>query len=113
MYSEDSRLTRIPVELPNGTVIQVEVTQTGREDVAFDIKPFKPVTDAIEGIVQAIAGPLNKVKPDKATVKFGLEVAIEAGQLTAAIVKGASKANLEITLEWSKDEKPKTQPPGA
>jgi hypothetical protein len=29
-----------------------------------------------------------------------LELAIEAGQLTAAIVKGSGKGNLEITLEW-------------
>jgi hypothetical protein len=40
------------------------------------------------------------VKPKKATVKFGMELAIESGQLTAVIVKGSGKGNLEITLEW-------------
>jgi hypothetical protein len=53
-----------------------------------------------------IATPLQKVKPKKATVKFGMEMAIEAGQLTAVIVKGSGKANLEITLEWEAQSKP-------
>jgi ABC-type thiamine transport system ATPase subunit len=57
------------------------------------------VADAIAGVVQMIATPIQNVKPKKATVKFGMELAIEAGQLTAVIGKGAGKANLEITLE--------------
>jgi hypothetical protein len=54
----------------------------GREDVGFDTKQFQPVADAIEGVVQMIAAPIQKVRPKKATVKFGMELAIEAGQLT-------------------------------
>lgn len=33
------------------------------------------------------------------------ELAIESGQLTAVIVKGSGKANLEITLEWERSDK--------
>lgn len=97
----ESSAERIPVELPNGAVIQFEVTQTGREDVAFDIKPFKQVTSALEGIIEAVSEPIQKARPSKASVKFGMELGIESGMLTATIVKGTSKANLEITLEWS------------
>ncbi len=98
----ESRTEKVPVKLPGGTVIKVEVEQTGREDVAFDVKSFKQVTDALEEITEAFAETLKKTKPDKATVKFGMELAVEAGQLTAVIVKGSGKANLEITLEWGK-----------
>jgi hypothetical protein len=42
---------------------------------------------------------LEKVKPKKASVEFGLEVAVESGKLTTLLVKGASTANLKITLE--------------
>ncbi|XGW00980.1 MAG: CU044_2847 family protein (plasmid) [Leptolyngbya sp. BL-A-14] len=101
MTFEESSVERIPVGLPNGAVVQFEVTQTGREDVAFDIKPLSQVTDALEGIIQAVAGPIQKAKPTKASVKFGMELGVESGSLTATIVKGTSKANLEITLEWS------------
>lgn len=104
----ENRTETIPVKLPNGITVKVEVAQIGREDVAVTTFSFKQVTDALEGIVEAIATTLEKVKPDKATVKFGIEIAIESGKLTAAIVKGSGKGNLEIGLEWEK-EKPKNQ----
>jgi hypothetical protein len=100
MNFEESSAERIPVGLPNGAVVQFEVTQTGREDVAFDIKPFSQITSALEGIVEAVSESIQKAKPNKASVKFGMELGVEAGALTATIVKGTSKANLEITLEW-------------
>lgn len=102
MTYENDSTEFIPVKLPNGKTIKVEVAQTGREDVTFDILPFEQVTNALEGIVEAIAETLDKVKPDKAAVKFGVEVAFESGGLTAMIVKGSGKGNLEITLEWGK-----------
>jgi Trypsin-co-occurring domain 1 len=103
MTFPESRVEKISTELPNGTIIQIEVAQTGLENVAFDIKPFKQVTDALEGIAQAIYLTLEKIQPNKASIKFGLDVSLESGQLTAVIVKGSSKANLEINLEWVKN----------
>lgn len=100
MTFAESRSDIVPVQLPNGAIVKVEVSSMGREDVGFDVKQFQPVADAIEGIVQMIAAPIQKVKPKKATVKFGMELALESGQLTAVIVKGSGKGNLEITLEW-------------
>lgn len=105
MSFTDSRSDTVPVQLPNGATVKFEVTQTGREDVSFDPKQFQPVADAIEGVVQMIATPIQKARPKKATVKFGMELAIESGQLTAVIVKGSGKANLEITLEWERSDK--------
>lgn len=105
MTFANSRSETVPVQLPNGAIVKVEVAQTGREDVGFDVKQFKPIADAIEGVVQMIAAPIQKVRPKKATVKFGMELAIESGQLTAIIVKGSGKANLEITLEWEQQDK--------
>ena len=103
MANGGDRTQTIPVQLEDGTTILVEVTQTGREDVANEASKFKAVTDALGGIVQAIAEPINRAKPSKATVKFGMELAVEAGQLTAVLVKGTGKANLEISLEWTKE----------
>ncbi|MEO0840006.1 MAG: CU044_2847 family protein [Cyanobacteria bacterium J06643_5] len=99
----DDQAEKIPVKLPNGTIIKVEVTETGREDVAEDTLDFAGVTNALEGITQAVFGTLEKVKPNKATVKFGMEISVDSGALTAVIVKGSGKANLEISLEWDKN----------
>jgi len=76
MSLTDSRSDTVPVQLPNGATVKFEVTQTGREDVSFDPKQFQPVADAIEGVVQMIATPIQKARPQKATVKFGMELAI-------------------------------------
>ena len=105
MTFSESRGDTVPVQLPNGAIVKIEVASTGREDVGFDVKQFQPVADAIEGVIQMIAAPIQKVKPKKATVKFGMELAIESGQLTAVIVKGSGKGNLEITLEWEAQAK--------
>jgi hypothetical protein len=105
----------LPIELANGVVIRVEATQfgesTNREqpligeeiesDVSLNIQPLKGVTDTIEEIAGTIKASLDKVKPTKASVEFGVEFGYESGQLTAMIVKGSGKANLKITLEWS------------
>jgi hypothetical protein len=106
MPHEHDRTDFVPVELAKGTTIKIEVSQTsqaGREDVAgIGTLPFKDVTDALQGIVSDLKETLDKVKPDKASVKFGVEMAVESGNLTAMIVKGTGKGNLEITLEWGK-----------
>lgn len=100
MTFASDRGEKIPVSLPNGAQIKVEVAETGLEEVGFDMKTFKGVTDAIEGVGEAITTSLKKVKPTKASVKFGLEIQIEQGSLVAALVRGTGKSNLEITLEW-------------
>jgi hypothetical protein len=102
----DSPTKIIPVELSDGTVIKVEVTSIGEQRVAFQTRPFREVTDAVKSIAGELAITLKEinqtVQPDKISVKLGLEVAVESGQLTALLVKGAGKANLEITMEWGK-----------
>lgn len=111
MTFAESRSDTVPVQLPNGAIVKFEVTQTGREDVSFDPKQFQPVAEAIEGVVEMIATPLRKVRPKKVSVKFGMELTIESGQLTAIIVKGSGKANLEITLEWEQSSPAKPSEP--
>jgi Na+/H+-translocating membrane pyrophosphatase len=91
----------IKAELPNGTIVHIQTTTLGgEEEVGFTLPAFKDVTDAIEGIAESVMTTLRKVKPKKASVEFGLEIALESGQLTALLVKGTGTSNLKITLEW-------------
>jgi hypothetical protein len=95
-----------PVKLPSGRTLQVETrmpaVQAGEEEeVAFRLPEFKGVADAIEEMASAIGRSLEKVtSTSKTTVEFGVEVAVEAGQLTALLVKGSGTANITVTLEW-------------
>lgn len=95
----------IEMSLPDGKIIKVEVTQTGERKVSSGSLFFEEATAVIKDITSEIAKTLQSIKtdikPDKISIKLGLEVAIEGGHLTALIVKGASKANFEITMEWS------------
>ncbi|MEO0405465.1 MAG: CU044_2847 family protein [Bacteroidota bacterium] len=93
----------ISVTLPNGSAIKFETSDFGREEVSFDNFSFEEIDSALLGITDAIKRTIQKVKPQKASVKFGIEIGVESGNLTAIIVKGASKANLEITLEWEQE----------
>lgn len=98
----------IAVELSDKTVVNIEVTPIGEQRVSACQQSFEEVKNTIKSIAIDIAETMRNVQkeinPDKISVKLGLEVAIESGQLTALIVKGASKANLEITMEWGKND---------
>lgn len=96
----------VAVELENGQIIHIQATPIGgQEKVAFDLLPFKEVTDAIEGISTSVQSSLERVKPRKAIVEFGLEIGIASGKLTAIVVQGTGTANMKITLEWGVSEK--------
>ena len=97
----ETRNEIIKAELVNGAIVHIQVTALGgEEEVAFTLPSFKEVTDAIEGIAESVVTTLQKMKPKKASVEFGLEIALEARQLTALLVKGSGTSNLKITLEW-------------
>jgi hypothetical protein len=92
----------ITARLRNGTPVQIEVTSLGgEEDVGFTAAPdFDTVIESVEGIANSAIDILKRVKPKKATIEFGVEIALESGKLTAMLVKGTGKANLKISLEW-------------
>lgn len=92
----------IPVELENGKTISIELSHiTGGSDVSsIDGLSFENFAESIREIVASVEGAINSVKPDKATIEFGVEAGVESGQLTAILVKGSGKANLKISLEW-------------
>ncbi len=112
--SKESRIENIPVQLENGAFMRVEATVIGsniqvgdgeeiESEVGASIQSLKEVTDAIEGIAGSVVESLKKFKPSKSSIEFGVEFGYESGQLTALIVKGTGKANLKITMEWTKE----------
>lgn len=92
----------IRASLNDGSIVQIQVAAMGgRQDVAGGkIPDLQDVSKAIEGIVEAVAAPIHKAMPSKATVRFGIDIATEPGQLTALLVKGGGTATLEVILEW-------------
>ena len=103
MIEDQLTLQKVPVKLPNGAIVNIEVSQKvgGRSNVSSNTFDFDDISDVIEGLTVATKDTLNKAKPQKATVKFGLEVSTESGKLISSLVKGSGKAILEVTLEWN------------
>jgi hypothetical protein len=113
----------IPLRLPNGVVIRAETTPltpvTRERDVArgpvLEPEEFSGVMGAVEGIASSLADTMERLRPSEASIEFGLELAVETGKLTALLVKGSSKANLKITLTWTRggdapDRAPRAEP---
>lgn len=101
----------IPVELSDGTNIKVEATLIGDTQnitpsayrkLTSQTLPFNEAIAGIESLSKDIAETLQKLKPDKAKVRFGVEIGVESGKLIAVLAKGTENANLEITLEWDR-----------
>lgn len=94
----------VSLVLDDGSVIRVQATTLGSwQDVVDTEKTYRyeELANTIENVSRALSGTLARVKPKKATVKFGLEIGVEAGGLTAFLVKGSATGNLEVTLEFS------------
>jgi hypothetical protein len=94
----------ISARLPNGSIIQIETASVSKEvDVAIGGPDFQfsDILPGIEGIAETLIQSLNKIKPQKAAIEFGLEISAKPGKLTTLLVKGEGKANLKVTFEWS------------
>jgi Trypsin-co-occurring domain 1 len=89
------------VKVAENRFMNVEATVLGgEEDISFRLPEFREVMDSIEQIAATLSEMMKRVKPSKAAVEFGIEIAVESGGLTALLVKGTGKANLVIKLEW-------------
>src|SRR5258708_3274266 len=93
----------VSVRLPDSkAIIKFEANIIGEQKVGLPKEfSFGDVSGRIEPLAKELQQTIDRVKPKKAAVKFGLELGVESGQLTALLVKGSGKANLEITLEWT------------
>ena len=96
---DSQRITTVPEDGPPFG-IQVATLTSKEKDIVSEPLPFKEVANSIESIAKAILTTLQKVKPQRASVEFGIEIAASEGKLLAVVVRGDAKANLKITLEW-------------
>ncbi|HWU00187.1 MAG TPA: CU044_2847 family protein [Terriglobales bacterium] len=105
--------TFVPISVANGR-LGIEVTELDgaqiqgpdKEVAGIPEQTLSSVMNAIEGIASDVAGVLSRVNPSEATIEFGVEVGLEAGQLTALLVKGTGKANFSISLKWVQTSQP-------
>jgi hypothetical protein len=94
----------VKAKLAGNQVIRIEARPVGSAEVDIkvgQILSFDGLVKSIEEVSNGLATALQKAKPDRAAIEFGIDVGVEAGALTALIVKGTGTATLKVTLEWS------------
>jgi hypothetical protein len=89
------------VVLDDNTTIQIEMAKPeGRQEVADISLQFADFANVITGIATKLQSAIASVRPQEATLEFGIEAGIEAGKLTALLVQGTTKANVKVSLKW-------------
>jgi Trypsin-co-occurring domain 1 len=89
-----------------GTEFYAEVARAaGPQPVSLDeALSFDGVRDTIKAVCGQLAEAWEQVKPDEATVEFGLRLVVKTGKLTGLLVDGGGEASLKVTLTWRSDE---------
>jgi NTP-dependent ternary system trypsin peptidase co-occuring protein len=92
----------VEVKLDDGTIFYVQA-QTLLSESNVSLKPasFEKVTQAIEGVAQRLNTIWKKVEPSKASVEFGIEFTLKAGDIVAVFVDSSTTASMKVTLEWA------------
>jgi hypothetical protein len=105
-----SEVEVVEVALPEGQVMLARVhavdgIDTGPRDVGLR-KQFslEGVTQTLHAVGAAVLGALDHVGPERASVEFGIDLAIKSGNLTGLLVEGDATATLRVTLEWTRGE---------
>jgi Trypsin-co-occurring domain 1 len=76
---------------------------TGPRDVGLrEQLSFAGVTDTLRQIGGAVVDAIGQVRPERASVEFGLDLAVKSGKLTGLLVEGDATATLKVTLEWQR-----------
>jgi hypothetical protein len=83
-------------------VFYAEVEDTGGPQTVGleDVLAFDGVRETIEAIAAELAGAWEQVKPDEASVEFGLALTAKSGKLTGLLVEGGGSASLKVALTW-------------
>jgi hypothetical protein len=72
---------------------------------------FDGVRETLHAVASEIATVLRQVRPDEATVEFGLSATAQTGKLTGLVVEGGGQAAFKVAMTWrASTQQPTTEP---
>jgi predicted ATP-dependent Lon-type protease len=91
----DEDRTILEVAVGEGTTLQVVALDYGG---AVDVATLGPlsldgVIDTVKDLAGSIKSAIDTIAPERASVEFGVQVAVKAGKLTALLVEGSGQAS--------------------
>jgi hypothetical protein len=98
----DEDFTILEVAVGEGTTLQVVALDYGG---AQDVAALGPVSldrviDTIKDLAGSIKSAIETIAPERASVEFGVQVAVKAGKLSALLVEGSGQAFRKVALGW-------------
>jgi hypothetical protein len=98
------------IELADGKVITARIGAADpyddQEDVGFTetaVAKVEQLQDLIKAVGGTVLDAARAVRPDEASITFGVELTAKEGLAIAVLARGEAKASLEVTLTWQFD----------
>jgi len=92
----------VPVQAGE-TVFFVELRESdGASTAGLNPLKLEGLGDTIRAIADELQQAWAHVRPDEASVEFGLDLTAKSGKLTGLLVEGEGKASVKVTLTWTK-----------
>ena len=99
------------IELPGGAVVLARLNTAGGyggygdddEDVGVmeaAAAKVEQLREVITGVGTAVLDAASAVRPDEASITFGVELTAKAGKALAVLADGEAKASIGVTLTW-------------
>ncbi|MGW4894844.1 CU044_2847 family protein [Kitasatospora sp. NPDC004240] len=101
----DTTQTVVAKTSPDGRTLLVQVTAVdgaggGEELVRAGIPDLRNFMATVTALATDLQQAIAAVKPKRASVEFGLNIAMQSGVMTAFLVDASGEASVRVTLEW-------------
>lgn len=95
-------MTEVVLVESGGATFFVEVADAGGVGTVGlgDVMSFDGVAETVTAVARSLSLAWEAVRPDEASVEFGLKVTVKSGKLTGLLVEGGGEASLKVTLSW-------------
>ncbi|MBD0747597.1 CU044_2847 family protein [Streptomyces sp. CBMA152] len=105
------------IMLPGGAVVLARLTTAGGygdddDDVGVlenAVAKVERLGELITGVGRSVLDAAAAVKPDEATITFGVELSAKAGAAIAILADGEAKTSIQVTLTWKLEGQPPPQ----
>lgn len=102
------------IELPDGTVVYARVTAAGGYAADDDdigvvenaVARVERLGELISGVGRSVLDAAAAVRPDEASISFGVELTAKAGAAVAILADAEAKASIQVTLTWRRADQP-------
>jgi hypothetical protein len=94
----------VDAALPSGAMVKVRVVEgaAGMGSVGRESLDLTEALAPIGEVAALVQEKLESLTAKRASVEFGVSLAVSAGKLTALLFDGKAEASLTVTLDWER-----------